>query len=69
MKINWQQPSTLLGIAMLLASVLATVLQVRGYGDHTAEINSATESVITAGMAISGLIGILTNDKRRRRWL
>lgn len=63
MKIDWKQPSTLRGVAMLLASVLATFLQVNGYGDHTAEINSATEAVITAGMAISGLIGILTSDK------
>lgn len=63
MKIDWKQPSTLRGVAMLLASVLATFLQVKGYGDHTAEINSATEAVITAGMAISGLIGILTSDK------
>ncbi len=63
MKIDWKQPSTLRGVAMLLASVLATFLQVKGYGDHTAEINSATEAVITAGMALSGLIGILTSDK------
>lgn len=63
LNIDWKQPSTLRGIAMLVASILATLLQVRGYGDHTAEINNATESVITAGMALSGLIGILTNDK------
>lgn len=63
MKINWKQPSTLRGIAMFAASILATILQVQGYGDHTADINTATEAIITAGMAISGLIGILTNDK------
>jgi len=62
MKINWTQPSTLRGIAMVIASVIATILQLRGYGDHTSEINTATESVITAGMALSGLIGIFTND-------
>jgi hypothetical protein len=62
MKINWTQPSTLRGIAMFAASILATILQVKGFGDHTAEINTATESVITAGMAISGLIGIFTDD-------
>lgn len=63
MKINWTQPSTLRGIALFFASLVATVLQLKGYGDHTAAINGATEAVITAGMAISGLIGILTNDK------
>lgn len=64
MKINWTQPSTLRGIAMFVASTLATILQVKGFGDHTAEINTATESVITAGMAISGLIGIFTDDEK-----
>ena len=62
MKINWKQPSTLRGIAMFAASILSTILQVLGYGDHTTEINAATEAVITAGMALSGLIGIFTND-------
>ena len=60
--INWTQPSTLRGIAMVIASAIATIMQLRGYGDHTAEINNAVESVITAGIGISGLIGIFTND-------
>ena len=47
---------------MVIASVIATIMQLRGYGDHTAEINNAVESVITAGIGISGLIGIFTND-------
>lgn len=64
MKINWNQPSTLRGVAMFCASVIATALQVTGHGDHTAEINTATETVITAGMALSGLIGIFTNDQK-----
>lgn len=66
-KVNWSQPSTWRGLAMLLSGVIVGGLTLLGYADAATQANGILQTIIgllSGGMTTSGLIGVLSDDSK-----
>jgi hypothetical protein len=67
LKINWSQPSTWRGLAMLVSGVIVGGLTLFGYADEASQANGILQTLIglmSGGMTTSGLIGVLSDDAK-----
>jgi len=58
--IRWEQPSTWRGLIWLVASLAAIVLA-------ALDAEAAATTALTAGAALAGGVGLLTNDQGENR--